>query len=75
MKEIINASEILVRKRDGKRPRHRGEESIKIDLKYIGCEDVDWIHLVQDRVQWQTVVNMVMSLIRGKEFLEYLSNY
>jgi hypothetical protein len=24
-------------------------------------EDVDWMHLAQDRDQWQTLVNMVMN--------------
>jgi hypothetical protein len=23
----------------------------------IGCEDMDWIQLVQDRVQWQALVS------------------
>jgi hypothetical protein len=27
-------------------------DSIKVDLKEIGCECVDWIHLIQDRDQW-----------------------
>jgi len=31
-------------------------------------EDVDWILLAQDRVQWQTVVNMVMNCKRHKIF-------
>jgi hypothetical protein len=35
---------------------------VKTDLKEIGCEGVDWIHLVQDRNQWQTLVNMIMNL-------------
>jgi hypothetical protein len=26
------------------------------------CEDVYWIHLAPDMVQWLAVVNMVMSL-------------
>jgi len=33
-----------------------------MDIKGIGCEDVDWIHLAEDRVQWQSLVNMVMNL-------------
>jgi len=24
-----------------------------MDLKEIGCKDVDWIHLTQDRDQWE----------------------
>jgi hypothetical protein len=27
-----------------------------MDLKEIGREFVDWAHLAQDRVQWQTLV-------------------
>jgi len=30
------------------RLRHRWENNFKTDLKEIGCEDVDWIHLTQD---------------------------
>jgi hypothetical protein len=26
-----------------------------MDLKEIGCEDVDYIDLAQDRVQWQVL--------------------
>ena len=28
-----------------RRPRRRWEENIKMNLKEIGCEDVDWIDL------------------------------
>jgi hypothetical protein len=31
------------------RPRRRWENNIKIGLKEIGCEDVDWIQLAQDK--------------------------
>jgi hypothetical protein len=31
------------------RLRHRWEDNIKMDLKEGGCEDVDWIHLPQDK--------------------------
>jgi hypothetical protein len=33
-------------------------DNIKMELKVIGYDDVDWIHLAQDRDQWQTLVNM-----------------
>jgi hypothetical protein len=40
------------------RPRRRCEDNIKMDLEKIGLEDVDWIHLVQDRKQcWALVVH------------------
>jgi hypothetical protein len=28
----------------------------------MACEDMDWIHLAQDRILWQALVNTVMSL-------------
>jgi hypothetical protein len=34
-------------KRSVGRPRHGWKETIKIDLKEIGCEDVDWMHLTR----------------------------
>jgi hypothetical protein len=49
------------------------EENIKMDLRETGCEDVDWIHLAQNRDQWRVVVNM--GTIRGREILDQLSNY
>jgi hypothetical protein len=35
-------------KRPLRRPRHRWEDGIKIDLREIGWEGVEWIHLAQD---------------------------
>jgi len=46
----------LVGKPDGKRPlrrpRCRWEDNIKIALREIGWEGVDWMHLAQNRDQW-----------------------
>jgi hypothetical protein len=50
------------RKRPLKRPGHRWEDNIKMDLMEIGFEGVDWINLAQYRDLWQAHVNMVMSL-------------
>ena len=30
------------------RPRHRGEDNIKMDLQVVGCGGMDWIKLPQD---------------------------
>jgi hypothetical protein len=40
-----------VRKRPLGRPVRRWEDNIKMDIKEIGCENVDWIYLAEDRDQ------------------------
>jgi hypothetical protein len=38
-----------------------------MDLREVGWEGVDWIHLVQDRDQWRALVKTVMNLrVPGK---------
>jgi hypothetical protein len=37
-------------------------DNIKIDLRYVGWDGMDWIHLAQDRDQWRALVNKVMNL-------------
>jgi hypothetical protein len=44
------------------RPRHRWEGNIRMDLREIGWEGVDWMQLDEDRGQWRAVVNTVMNL-------------
>jgi hypothetical protein len=34
------------------KPRHRWENSTKMDLREIGWGSMDWIHLPQERDQW-----------------------
>jgi hypothetical protein len=64
--EIINAYGIIVGKPKGKRlfgrPRRSWEDNIRTDLREIGQECVDWIHLDQERDQLQALVNTVMNL-------------
>jgi hypothetical protein len=66
MVEKRNAYRILVGKPEVKRPlgrpRHRWVENIKMDLREIGRDGMDWIDLAQDRNQWRTLVNTVMNL-------------
>jgi hypothetical protein len=38
------------------------DNNIKIDLKEVEWEGLDWIHLAQDSDKWRAVVNMVMNL-------------
>jgi hypothetical protein len=60
------AYKILVGKPEGKRPlgrpRHGWVDNIKMDLREIGWDGVDWIDLAQDRDQWRALVNTVMNL-------------
>jgi hypothetical protein len=44
------------------RPRHRCENGIRMDLREIGLEGVDWIRLSQDRDRWWAVLSAVMHL-------------
>jgi hypothetical protein len=61
-----NAYKILVGKPEGKRPlgrsRHRREDDIKMDLRKIGWESVDWVHLAQDLDKRWDLVNVVLNL-------------
>jgi hypothetical protein len=37
-------------------------DNIKIDLREIGWDVMDWIDLAQDRDQWKAVIYTVMNL-------------
>jgi hypothetical protein len=45
------------------RPRRRWVNNIKMDLKEIGWDDMDWIDLAQGSDQWRALVNTVMNLL------------
>jgi hypothetical protein len=44
------------------RPMRRWVDNIKMDLREIGWDVMDWIDLDQDRDQWRALVNTVMNL-------------
>jgi hypothetical protein len=71
-----DAYRILVGNPEGKRPlgrpRRRWVDNIKIDLREIGWDGMDWIELAQDRDQWRALVNTVMNL-RGS--LKFARNF
>jgi hypothetical protein len=66
MGEKRNAYRILLGKPEDKRPlgrpRLRWMDNIKIDLREIGWDGVDWIDVAQDRDQWRALVNTVINL-------------
>jgi hypothetical protein len=77
MGEMRNAYSILVGKPEGKRPlkrcRRGWKDNIRMDLREIGWEYVNWIHLAQDRDQWRTRVkkgNEHSHSIKGGGFLD-----
>jgi hypothetical protein len=39
------------------------EDNIKMDLKEMGWEGMDCMHMAQGRDKWQAVVNIIMYLL------------
>jgi hypothetical protein len=53
-----------VEKPDGKRPvgRRRWEDNIKVNVREVGWDGVDWIDQAHDSIHWLALVNTVMKL-------------
>jgi len=66
MGEKINAYRDLVRWPEGRRPLGRPscrwDDDIKMDLKAVACDGGEWIHMIQGKDKWWTVVKTVMKL-------------
>jgi len=66
MGESRSGYRVLVGKLEGKSPLertwHRWEDNIKMDLKEMSCEVLDWIIVAQDRNRWRGFLNAVMNL-------------
>jgi hypothetical protein len=66
MGETRNAYSVLVGKPEGNRtlgiPRRRWVNNIKMDLRDIGWDGMDWIDLSQDRDRWRALVNTTVNL-------------
>jgi hypothetical protein len=58
-----NAYSRLVGKPEGKRqlgiPKRWWVDNIKMDLREIGWDSVDYVDMAQDRDQWRALVNTV----------------
>jgi hypothetical protein len=61
-----DAYRILVGYSEGKRPlgrpRHRWVDNIKMDLREIGWDGMNWTDMAQDRDQWRVLVNAAKNL-------------
>jgi hypothetical protein len=78
-KEMRNAYNILVRSPEGKktfeRPRRRPECGIRMYLREIGWEDVDWMRLAQMLDQWRSLRNTVISFGFHKHAGNFLTDF
>jgi hypothetical protein len=43
------------------RPRHRWEDTMKVDIQEVGCGGMDWIDLAQDTDRLRALVYAVMN--------------
>jgi hypothetical protein len=66
MGETRNAYRILVGMPEGNipmgRPGRRWVDNIKMDLRKIQWDGVDWIEMAQDREKWRALLNTVLNL-------------
>jgi hypothetical protein len=66
MKKKRKAYRILAGKPEGKRqlgrPRRRCVDNIKMDLREIGWDGMDWIDVNLDGEEWRALVNTIMNL-------------
>lgn len=78
MGQARNVYKIVVRKPEGKRPlkrpTHQWEDNITTNLKETGCKGVGWIHLAQERDQWQVTLNMGSIKVVISRVTELLKN-
>jgi hypothetical protein len=78
MGEKRNAYRILVGDPEGKRslgrPRRRWVDNIKMALREIGWDGINWINLAQNRGQWRALVNAVMNLRVPQNAGKFLSS-
>jgi hypothetical protein len=51
----------LVGKPEGRRPRRRWDDNIKMDVREVGCGGMNWISLAQDRDRCRALVNTVIN--------------
>jgi hypothetical protein len=49
-------------------------DNIKMDLKEIGWDGMDWIDMAQDRYQWRVFVNTGMNLLIAQNVERFLTS-
>jgi hypothetical protein len=78
MGEMRNAYKAFVRKPEGTksfgRSRRRWADNMRMDIREIRWETVEWILLAQDRDQWQAFVNTIMNLRVHERRINFLTS-
>jgi hypothetical protein len=78
MGEKKKAYRILVERPEGKIllriPGYRWVDNIKMNLREIRWDGMDWTELAQDIDQWRTLVNTVMNLWDPQNIWKFLSS-
>jgi hypothetical protein len=65
--EMRHAHKILLGRSEVNRPlvkhkrRYEDEDNIKMDFKEMRRERLDWIHVLQDIIQWRTFLNTLVN--------------
>jgi hypothetical protein len=62
MGEMKNTKKSLSEDLKGRPKYVLNNSNIKTDLKKLGLEGVNWIHLAQGRGEWRDLVNMIINL-------------
>jgi len=66
MGEVKNAYKILIGEPRRKRPHGghswRSEDNVRLDLREMGWQGVDWIHLARGRDHFKGAMNTAMNL-------------
>jgi hypothetical protein len=72
MGEERKVYKVLERKPEGKSPleipRHRWVDGVKMDLREISWDVVEWVHLAQDRDWWCNRVSFVCLSTNDRSF-------
>jgi len=62
MRAVRNAYRVFVRKPETNRRLVIWEDNIRMDVRGIGCEGVEWLLGAWVRDKWRALVNTVMNL-------------
>jgi hypothetical protein len=54
---------LLEGKRPLRRPRHRGEDNINMDVLEVVWRGMDWVDLAKDKDRWRAVVYAGMNFL------------